>query len=93
MEASRRISKAVIREVGSARNPVDGASTREFCTLEADAEALLQNAIDRRGFSARANDKVLRDARRLADLDVAEKIEEPHVGEAIQYRNLGRQVL
>jgi len=72
---------------------LDAASTREFCTLASGADTLLQNAIDRLGFSARAYDKVLRVARTLADLDEAEKIEERHVGEAIQYRNLDRQVL
>ncbi len=73
---------------------LDAAATREFCTLAPGAESLLQNAIDRLGFSARAYDKVLRVARTLADLDdAAEKIAERHIGEAIQYRNLDRYEL
>ena len=72
---------------------LDAAATREFCVLASGADTLLQNAIDRLGFSARAYDKVLRVARALADLEETEKIEERHVGEAIQYRNLDRQVL
>ncbi len=72
---------------------LDAAATREFCVLAPGAETLLQNAIDRLGFSARAYDRVLRVARTLADLGDAEKIEERHVAEAIQYRNLDRQIL
>ncbi len=72
---------------------LDAAATREYCTLAPGAETLLQNAIDRLGFSARAYDKVLRVARTLADLEGSEKIEDRHIGEAIQYRNLDRQVL
>jgi len=72
---------------------LDAASTREFCVLAPGAETLLQNAIDRLGFSARAYDKVLRVARTLADLEDSETIRDNHVAEAIQYRNLDRQVL
>jgi magnesium chelatase family protein len=53
----------------------------------------VQRGIDRLGFSARAYDKLLRVARTLADLEGTEKIEDPHIGEAIQYWNLDRQVL
>jgi magnesium chelatase family protein len=72
---------------------LDAAATWEFCVLAPGAETLLQNAIDRLGFSARAYDKVLHVARTLADLDHSELINDLHVGEAIQYRNLDRQVL
>jgi magnesium chelatase family protein len=46
---------------------------------------------DRLGFSARANDKVLRVARTLAGVDESRTIRDSRVGEAIQYRNLDRQ--
>jgi magnesium chelatase family protein len=72
---------------------LDAAATREYCTLAPGAETLLQRAIDQLGFSARAYDKVLRVARTLADLDNSEAIRDNHVAEAIQYRNLDRQVL
>ena len=71
---------------------IEAASVRDYCTLENGADKLLQTAIDQLGFSARAYDKVLRVARTLADLDQTEKITEPHVAEAIQYRSLDRQL-
>ena len=72
---------------------LDAAATRKHCTLAVGAESLLQQAIDQLGFSARAYDKVLRLARTLADLEATDTIESRHVAEAIQYRNLDRQVM
>ena len=69
------------------------AATREFWILAPGPDTLLQNAIDRLGFSARAYDKVLRVARTLADLEDSDVIRDIHVAEAIQYQNLDRQVL
>jgi magnesium chelatase family protein len=72
---------------------LDAAATREFCRLAPGPETLLQNAIDRLGFSARAYEKVPRVARTLADLGDANAIGDRHVAEPIQYRKLDRQVL
>ena len=44
------------------------------------------------GLSARAYDKVRRIARTLADLEAQEHITINHVAEAIQYRQLDRQM-
>jgi len=48
--------------------------------------ALLHDASDKLGFSARAYHRVLRVARTLADLDGAEKVGRIHLAEAISYR-------
>ncbi len=51
---------------------------------------LLEQAIDRLGFSARAYHRVLKVARTIADLAAEEMIRPAHVAEAVQYRCLDR---
>ena len=70
---------------------LDAAGVHEFCTLDADASALLRAAYDRMGLSARGYDRVLRVARTIADLDAAPLIKASHVAEAIQLRSLDRK--
>ena len=72
---------------------LDSKTVRRHCVLDDGAQSLLENAINRLGFSARAYDKVLRVARTLADLDAEERIQHHHVAEAIQYRTLDRNML
>ena len=61
-----------------------------FCSIPAEAEKLLEMAVTKLGFSARAFDRVLKVARTIADLDGKDAIETPHVSEAIQYRMMDR---
>ena len=69
--------------------------TREIkrhCAVNADAEKLLETAINKLGLSARAYSRVLKVARTIADLAGVENIEAGHVAEAIQYRSLDRRM-
>lgn len=59
-----------------------------LCKPDAQGEALLQQAINRLGLSARAYHRVLKVARTIADLDRKEHIETGHIAEAVQYRRL-----
>jgi magnesium chelatase family protein len=71
---------------------MSGKLLRKHCILDDAGKAMLQNAMDRLGLSARAHDRILRMARTIADLDGAESISATHLGEAIGYRNLDRKL-
>jgi magnesium chelatase family protein len=66
---------------------------REHCRIDRTGESLLQMAIRRLGLSARAYHRVLRVARSIADLDAADRIDTPHLAEAIQYRSWDRRLM
>lgn len=67
------------------------AELTRYCTIGNDGKNLLRNAMDRLGLSARAYDRILKVARTIADLDGSECIENNHLSEAIQLRNLDRE--
>lgn len=64
---------------------------RQFCALDAEPKALLRQAFDRLGLSARAHDRILKLARTIADLDGGGAIATRHIAEAIQYRTLDKR--
>ncbi len=65
---------------------------KEFCVLDEAACELLKHAMTEMGLSARAHDRVLKVARTIADLATSAGISAEHLGEAIQYRTLDRQL-
>ena len=48
-------------------------------------------AVESMHMSMRAYNRILKVARTIADLDLAETITEPHIAEAIQYRELDQK--
>jgi magnesium chelatase family protein len=64
---------------------------RAFCELGAEAEQLLERAMQKQGLTARAHDRILKVARTIADLEGTASISVPHIAEAIQYRTMDRR--
>ncbi|MBQ3639719.1 MAG: YifB family Mg chelatase-like AAA ATPase [Clostridia bacterium] len=70
---------------------LDPAGVHAYCATDSAASALLRNAYDKLGLSARGYDRVLRVARTIADLAASATIRAEHVAEAIQLRSLDRK--
>lgn len=66
------------------------AQIETACRLDDEGLALIRQAVDRMGFSARAYHKSLKVARTIADLEGEEAILPRHVAEAVHYRVLDK---
>jgi magnesium chelatase family protein len=65
---------------------LQGRSLRARTALSSEARGVLARALTKLALSARAYDRVLRVARTIADLDDVDRIDAPHVAEALQFR-------
>ena len=88
--ADRRIEKNGGKK-GTLNANMSPADVRKYCKPTEEGEALMREAFESLGLSARGHDKVLRIARTIADLDNSEIIDTKHITEAIQYRSFDRR--
>lgn len=63
---------------------------KRFCPVDEQGIELLEMAVNRLGFSARAYTRVLKVARTIADLNDEDRITPVHISEAIQYRMMDK---
>jgi magnesium chelatase family protein len=91
--ARERQAKRFKKRTGLFSNAdMESKEIHQFCALDSDGEVLLKMAMTKLGLSARAYDRILKVARTIADLGGSEEIRPEHLGEAIQYRSLDRNL-
>jgi len=63
---------------------------KRYCQIDKEGKELLEMAVNKLGFSARAYTRALKVARTIADLNGEERISPVHISEAIQYRMMDK---
>ena len=64
---------------------------KEICKIDDTGRILLKAAMEKKGLSARAYDRILKVARTIADLAGSDDIKIEHLAEAIRYRDLDKE--
>ena len=92
-QTARAIQQERFRKAGLSITCNAAMGAREinrFCKLTDGAHALMENAMSDMSLSARAYSRIVKVARTIADIENSETIQDLHVLEAIQYRQLDR---
>ncbi len=80
-------ARALARQ-GGANAMLGVAELATHCALDASGEGLLAQAAQRLGLSVRAQHRVLRVARTIADLESSDVLRTKHLAEALGYRQM-----
>ncbi len=87
VQAARQVQLKRFENIGIITNSeMSSRQAREFCEVDEPTMALLRQAVNQLGLSARSYFRILKLARTIADLGGEEKIKLEHVAEALQYR-------
>jgi magnesium chelatase family protein len=75
-------------ETGLCNASMGPEGLRNFCQLGEESVAMMKQAFEIMGLTARSYDRILKVARTIADLSGSEQIQAEHIAEAIQYRKV-----
>ena len=89
---ARQVRRFAQRPRVSCNARMGSKDIKAFCHLDDASMELVKMAMTEMNLSARAYDRILKVARTIADLNGAEHINSAHVGEAVQFRSLDRQL-
>ncbi len=92
MEACQRQGRRYAGLNIRSNSRLNSRQVRQFCQIDESGENMIKQAVYELGLSARAHDKILKIARTIADLEGSAAVAGQHVGEAIQYRRLDRNL-
>ena len=95
VNAARRFTDERLKAGGDKPGTLNARMSVEqlhkYCVPTEEGAALMKQAFEILGLSARGHDRVLRVARTIADLDGIAEINDDHIAEAIMYRSLDRK--
>jgi magnesium chelatase family protein len=83
-----RVREHQLARCGTLNGALSGEELRAHARLEPAAARLLEQAFEQLRLTARSYHRVLRVARTIADLGDSERLDVPHVAEAVQLRRL-----
>lgn len=93
VEVARERQRARLRGLPFRSNAeLPGALARRHAALTSEAESVLGRAVEQLTLSGRGFDRALKVARTVADLEGADRVEGPHVLEALRFRGDGQSV-
>ena len=92
VEKARAVQRERYKGSGVHTNAqMTNAQMKKHCALSPECERILEAAFRKLNMTARASTRVLKVARRIADLDGSADIQSRHITEAVQYRSLDRK--
>ncbi len=89
-ERVERAWRMQMQRSGKTNAELNSKEIEQHCRIGAAESRLLEQAMDKLKLSARAYHRILKLARTIADIADSERIETPHITEAISYRNVDR---